>query len=145
MKKMKMCFPREKTFVDGFEEYILDCKARNLREGTINHYRESIKQIYKRIPPDTPISALNQRTMKEFYIALRDDPNLNEVSMGYLKLIFAGGRGTILLPNQLYIVEKKSRLGDTIPFLCLQSEFVKNTNSVSVGTRGSFPQSWFGD
>ena len=27
MKKMKMCFPREKTFVDGFEEYILDCKA----------------------------------------------------------------------------------------------------------------------
>ena len=31
MKKMKRCFPREKTFVDGFEEYILDCKARNLR------------------------------------------------------------------------------------------------------------------
>lgn len=27
MKKMKMCFPREKTFVDGFEENILDCKA----------------------------------------------------------------------------------------------------------------------
>ena len=82
MKKMKMCFPREKTFVDGFEEYILDCKARNLREGTINHYRESVKQIYKRIPPDTPISSLNQQTMKNFYIALRDDPNLNEVSMG---------------------------------------------------------------
>ena len=82
MKKMRMCFPREKTFVDGFAEYILDCKARNLREGTINHYRESIKQIYKRIPPDTPISSLNQQTMKDFYIALRDDPNLNEVSMG---------------------------------------------------------------
>ena len=82
MKKMKMCFPREKRFVDGFAEYILDCKARNLREGTINHYRESIKQIYKRIPPDTSISSLNQQTMKDFYIALRDDPNLNEVSMG---------------------------------------------------------------
>ena len=63
MKKMKMCFPREKTFVDGFAEYILDCKARNLREGTINHYRESVKQIYKRIPPDTPISSLNQQTI----------------------------------------------------------------------------------
>lgn len=49
MKKMRMCFPREKRFVDGFEEYILDCKARNLREGTINHYRESVKQIYKYI------------------------------------------------------------------------------------------------
>ena len=50
MKKIRMCFPNEKTFQEGFEEYILDCKARNLRDGTINHYRESIKQIYKRIP-----------------------------------------------------------------------------------------------
>ena len=42
MKKIRMCFPNEKTFQEGFEEYILDCKARNLRDGTINHYRESI-------------------------------------------------------------------------------------------------------
>ncbi len=41
MKKIRMCFPNEKTFQEGFEEYILDCKARNLRDGTINHYRES--------------------------------------------------------------------------------------------------------
>lgn len=78
MKKMRMCFPREKTFSDGFQEYILDCKARNLRDGTIHHYQESVKQIYKRIPPNTPISSLNQQTMQKFYIALRDDPNLNE-------------------------------------------------------------------
>ena len=82
MKKMRMCFPREKTFADGFAEYILDCKARNLRDGTIHHYQESIKQIYKRIPPDTPISSINKQTMTDFYIALREDPNLNEVSMG---------------------------------------------------------------
>ncbi len=50
MKKMRMCFPKEKTFSDGFQEYILDCKARNLRDGTIHHYQESVKQIYKRIP-----------------------------------------------------------------------------------------------
>ena len=82
MKKMRMCFPREKTFEDGFKEYVLDCKARNLREGTINHYLESIKQIYKRIPPDTPISSMNKQTMADFYIALREDPDLNEVTMG---------------------------------------------------------------
>lgn len=58
MKKIRMCFPNEKTFREGFEEYILDCKARNLREGTINHYQESIKQIYKRITPDTLISSM---------------------------------------------------------------------------------------
>ena len=52
MKKMRMCFLGEKTFADGFAEYILDMKARNLREGTIHHYQESIKQIYKRIPEE---------------------------------------------------------------------------------------------
>ena len=36
MKKIRMCFPRDKTFEDGFKEYVLDCKARNLREGTIH-------------------------------------------------------------------------------------------------------------
>ena len=66
MKKMRMCFPREKTFSDGFQEYILDCKARNLRDGTIHHYQESVKQIYKRIPPNTPISSLNQQTITIF-------------------------------------------------------------------------------
>lgn len=70
MKKMRMCFPKEKTFSDGFQEYILDCKARNLRAGTIRHYQESVKQIYKRIPPNTPISSLNQQTMQKFYITL---------------------------------------------------------------------------
>ena len=82
MKKIRMCFPNEKTFREGFEEYILDCKARNLRDGTISHYQESIKQIYKRITPDTLISSMCQQTMANFYISLRDDPNLNEVSMG---------------------------------------------------------------
>ena len=82
MKKIRMCFPNEKTFQEGFEEYILDCKARNLRDGTINHYRESIKQIYKRIPADTPISSMSPQTMADFYISLREDPDLNEVSMG---------------------------------------------------------------
>ena len=82
MKKMRMCFLGEKTFAGGFAEYILDMKARNLREGTIHHYQESIKQIYKRIPADTPISSMNKKTMTEFYIALREDKNLNEVSMG---------------------------------------------------------------
>ena len=31
--KMRMTMKVEKTFKDGCEEYLLDCKARNLREG----------------------------------------------------------------------------------------------------------------
>lgn len=77
-----MCADNGKTFAEGFAEYILDCKARNLREGTIAHYQASIPQIYKRIPADTLISSLSENTMPKFIVALRDDPNLNDVSMG---------------------------------------------------------------
>ena len=59
MRKIRMCVDVEKTFAEGFEEYILDCKSRNLRDGTIRHYRESIKQIYKRVPADTLISDMD--------------------------------------------------------------------------------------
>ena len=47
MKRMRMYDGTERTFEEGVEEYILDMKARNLRDGTINHYRQSTKQIYK--------------------------------------------------------------------------------------------------
>ena len=67
MKKIRMCVDTDKTFAEGFEEYILDCKSRNLRDGTLRHYRESIKQIYKRVPPDTLISDLDEYTMPLLY------------------------------------------------------------------------------
>ena len=51
-KKIKMAVSTEKTFAEGFAEYLLDCKARNLRDGTIAHYQAAIPQIYKRIPLD---------------------------------------------------------------------------------------------
>ena len=81
-RKMRMCTETQKTFEEGVAEYILDCKARNLRDGTIVHYQESAKQIFKRIPAETPIADLSTDTMPQFIIALRDDPAINEVSMG---------------------------------------------------------------
>ncbi len=81
-KKMRLCASVEKTFEEGFQEFILDCKSRNLRQGTIVHYEVAIKQIYKRVPADTPISSLSEKTMSNFIIALRDDPNINDVSLG---------------------------------------------------------------
>lgn len=82
MKRIRMTVQNDKTFGEGFEEYVLDMKARNLREGTIRHYQQAIKQIYKRIPEDTLISKMSENTMPEFIVALRDDPKINEVSMG---------------------------------------------------------------
>ena len=42
MKKIRMCVDTDKTFAEGFDEYILECKSRNLRVGTLRHYRVSI-------------------------------------------------------------------------------------------------------
>lgn len=111
MKKIRMRFPNEKTFREGFEEYILDCKARNLRDGTINHYQESIKQIYKRITPDTLISSMCQQTMANFYISLRDDLGCYEQVMGEPGkcLVIGGGTYAHFLKNG--VAFGASRLG----------------------------------
>lgn len=82
MKKlMKMTLATEKTFKDGCEEYLLDCKARNLREGTLKHYTDTMKQLYKYIPEDTPIEDLNVTTFREFIVEMRERPEINSQSL----------------------------------------------------------------
>lgn len=78
---MKMTLATEKTFKDGCEEYLLDCKARNLREGTLKHYNDTMKQLYKYIPEDTPIEDLNATTFREFIVEMRERPEINSQSL----------------------------------------------------------------
>ena len=46
MKKIKMNVDNGKTFEQGCEAYLVDCKARNLRDGTIKHYKDAFKQMF---------------------------------------------------------------------------------------------------
>lgn len=55
MKKQKTMGADAMTFREGCEAYLLNCRQRNLREGTINHYRQSHTQFYKHIDPDMPL------------------------------------------------------------------------------------------
>jgi integrase/recombinase XerD len=82
VQKIQMCVQPSKTFQEGFEEYLLDCKARNLREGTIVHYQNSIRQIYKHFLPDMLIADFDENTMPKFIVVLRENPDINDVSMG---------------------------------------------------------------
>ena len=41
MKKMQMNIENDITFLQGCDEYILDCMARKLRNGTLRHYNDS--------------------------------------------------------------------------------------------------------
>ena len=41
MQKIKMSRGVTLTFEEGCKKYLENCRQRNLREGTINHYRQS--------------------------------------------------------------------------------------------------------
>lgn len=66
VRKIKIQSDNSITFSEGFEEFILNCKGRNLREGTIRHYTEGYKSITKFISKDTPIKDITHKTFDEF-------------------------------------------------------------------------------
>ena len=47
MKKLKMTASKGLTFEEGCNKYLEYCRQRNLREGTIRHYRKSYGYFYK--------------------------------------------------------------------------------------------------
>ncbi|WP_195972633.1 tyrosine-type recombinase/integrase [Clostridium thermobutyricum] len=80
-KKLTMKKSKSITFKDGCDEYINYCKARNLREGTIKHYRESIKTLYKFISEDTPINELNKKAFDNFVIDCKRTSNIKDTTL----------------------------------------------------------------
>ena len=61
VQRLRIC-QAEMTFREGCELYIQYCKQRNLRDATIEHYRESCNQFYKFFNPDlnSTFSAIQQ-------------------------------------------------------------------------------------
>lgn len=80
-KKLTMKRSKDITFKEGFDEYMDNCKARNLRQGTINHYNDSIKTIYKFIDGDTLIKNMNVDTVNKFIIDCKDKLDINDVTL----------------------------------------------------------------
>lgn len=80
-KKLTMQRSNSITFERGCEEYLNNCKARNLREGTLKHYRESIKSINRFIDPQTPIGDMTKKTVDKFIIECKKNLNINDVSL----------------------------------------------------------------
>ena len=65
MKKKRLS-SAELTMKEGCELYLIDCKTRNLREGTINHYRQSYLKILPFIGENTPVSEVDESCYKGF-------------------------------------------------------------------------------
>lgn len=58
---------KEKTFSEGYTEFLGYCKARNLRPATIKHYNDIINNLwYKYRAPQEPIKTINKNVVNGF-------------------------------------------------------------------------------
>lgn len=75
----------ELTFSEACEMYLDDCKNRNLREGTIKHYKQTYTQLFKFFNPDMLISDLNQNMYNNYILYLQEHLD-NDISINsYLR------------------------------------------------------------
>ena len=85
MKKMRMLEANSLTFEEGCNKYLDNCRARNLREGTINHYKESYVQFAKFFDMQMPVSEMDAQLYQKYVIFLRETLH-NDVSINsYLR------------------------------------------------------------
>ncbi len=85
MKRLQMSGKQTITFYEACNRYLDNCRQRNLREGTINHYKQSYVQFYKFFGEDTPISTITQKEYNAYVLHLRETLN-NDVSINsYLR------------------------------------------------------------
>ena len=71
MRKISLRATKTLTFEEACNKYLDDCHQRNLREGTIRHYRQSYLYFYKYFDPQMPITRITAETYKEYVIHLK--------------------------------------------------------------------------
>ncbi|ELC8424648.1 tyrosine-type recombinase/integrase [Clostridium perfringens] len=83
MRKKKLTCQLEinTTFKEGFEEYLNDCKQRNLRENTLRHYRESYKSITRILDENMPIADMNKNTVGEFIVECKENYDIGDQTL----------------------------------------------------------------
>ncbi len=78
MKRIKINkIANEKTFEEGFDEFLFDCKSRNLRIDTLEHYEQGYKQLIKYLDEKTIINSINLKFYENFVVEVRKNKNIN--------------------------------------------------------------------
>lgn len=81
MQKLKMKTNEILTFEEGCNKYLEYCRQRNLREGTINHYKQSYTQFYKFFDPEMPLEEIDESLYKSYVLhlqsTLKNDISIN--------------------------------------------------------------------
>lgn len=80
-RKLTMQRDTSMTFAEGVEEFMYYCKARNLRQGTINHYRDSMRTIFKFVDRETKVKDISRDTIDRFVVDCKENLNINDVTL----------------------------------------------------------------
>ena len=72
MKKLQMIRDDFLTLEEGCNKYLDNCRARNLREGTINHYRQSYVQFAKFFDMQMAVSDIDEKLYQKYVVFLRE-------------------------------------------------------------------------
>jgi integrase/recombinase XerD len=104
MKKLKIKEQNFLTLDEGCSRYLDNCRARNLREGTINHYRQSYVQFAKFFDMKMPVSEIDEKLYQKYVVFLRETLN-NDISINsYLRdFIISTVRLGILVPTNFSV------------------------------------------
>ena len=85
MKRLKITKNCGLTLEECCNKYLDNCKQRNLRAGTINHYRQSYTQFYKFFDKDMQLADINESSYSNFVLYLRENLT-NDISINaYLR------------------------------------------------------------
>lgn len=78
MKKIEMT--KKATLDEGYDEFIFNCRSRNLREYTIKFYDNNMLNVYKFIEPKTPIYSITKDTVDNFILSCKNKLNIKSVT-----------------------------------------------------------------
>ena len=85
MKKLRIVEQNFLTLEEGCNKYLDNCRSRNLREGTVNHYRQSYVQFAKFFDMQMQVSDLDEKMYQKYVVFLRETLH-NDVSINsYLR------------------------------------------------------------
>lgn len=81
MKKMTIQLDDNLTFKEGFQEFIDNCKVRNLREGTLKHYRESYVSIIRYFDESTMIKDIDKKIVDNFILRCAENHKIGSQTL----------------------------------------------------------------
>ena len=125
------------TFEDGCNKYLENCRQRNLREGTINHYRQSYRpRIILELPSqnkktDTSfwskihrdVSVLGKRLFKNRKIRLNRHRSIRTMYCDVRPAFISPIRQLCCKSIPLFYCSLKSYFGDVIEKFCMLNIF----------------------